>query len=240
MPTVRYRPGAGDQPKYRQGDHVSNDERPKVGKIEKATRFGCGALLGFFVGLYFIMRPVPQKKWVAVPLVLSTLSAGATPPPPPPPPQVREARMTVTIKMVEASHGSVTKITDLCKVSGKIPVYADAGGATRFNGREILGCGMLWKGQSLHVSVRGAVGVARGPVTFAFASVGIVLPDAVSLCQEMCGPQPLADSSGEIRIYGKPRSIQFSLTPNPVSLLNAKPTVWLEAEVMAESRGRTL
>jgi hypothetical protein len=148
--------------------------------------------------------------------------------------------MTVTIQMIEASHGRVTKITELCKVSGKIPVYADDGGATRSNGRDISGCRMLWKGQNLNVSVRGAIAISRGPVTFAFASVSIIPPDAVPLCPEMCGPQPLADSRGEIRINGNPKSIQFSLNPNLVSLLNAKPTVWLEADVVAESRGRTL
>ena len=183
-----------------------------------------------------IVRQVPQKRWLAIPLLLSTLNAGAIPPPPPAPPQLREARMTVTIKMVEASHGGVTKISELCKVSGKVPVYADDGGATRFNGREILGCRMPWKGQNLDVSVQGAIVISHGPVTFAFANVSVVPPDAVPLCPEMCGPQPLADSSGEIRISGNAKSIQFSLNPNQVSLLNAKPTVWLEADVVAESR----
>ena len=90
---------------------------------------------------------------------------------------------------------------------------------------------MPWKGKDLHVYVQGAMAIARGPVTFATASVGVVPPDAVPLCPTMCGPQPLADSSGEIKVSGLPRSLQFSLTPNPVSMLNAKPTVWLEAEV---------
>jgi hypothetical protein len=35
---------------------VGNIEQPKIGKAEKATRFGCGALLGFFFGLYFIAK----------------------------------------------------------------------------------------------------------------------------------------------------------------------------------------
>lgn len=30
---------------------------------------------------------------------------------------------------------------------------------------------------------------------------------------------------------GNPKSMTFRLTPNPVSLLNARPTVWLEADV---------
>lgn len=187
-----------------------------------------------------IVRKVSHKQWLAAPFLLTTLTAAAIPPPPPAPAQLRESRMTVTIRMIEASHGRVTKITKLCKVTGKIPVYADDGGATRSNGRDISGCRMLWKGKNLSVSVRGAIATSRGPVTFAFASVSIVPPDAVPLCPDICGPQPLADSRGEIRIHGTPKSIQFSLNPNPVSLLNAKPTVWLEADVEAESRGRTL
>jgi hypothetical protein len=47
----------------------------------------------------------------------------------------------------------------------------------------------------------------------------------------MCGLQPLADSSGKVKVSGTPRSLTFALTPNPVSLLNARPTVWLEADV---------
>lgn len=185
------------------------------------------------------VRKVSQKRWLALPLLWSALSAQAIAPPPPAPPQLREARMTVTIQMVEANHGTVTRITKLCSVSGKIPVYADDGGATRSNGRDIPGCRMLWKGRYLDVSVQGAIAISHGPVTYAFARVSIVPPDAVPLCQ-MCGPQPLADSTGEIRVNGSPKSIQFSLNPNPVSLLNANPTVWLEADVVAESRGRTL
>ena len=186
------------------------------------------------------MQQASYKRWLAIPLLLSALTARAIPPPPAAPPQLREARMTVTVQLVEARNGRVTKITELCKISGKIPVYADNGGATRPNGREISGCRMLWKGQSLNVSVRGAVAVSHGPVTFAFASVSVVPPDAIPLCEGMCGPQPLADSDGEIRINGSPKSIKFNLNPNPVSLLNAKPTVWLEAEVVAESRGGRL
>lgn len=185
-----------------------------------------------------IVRQISRKRWLAVPLLLSSLTAGAIPPPPPAPPQLREAWMAVTIQMIEASHGRVTNITELCKVNGKIPVYADDGGATRSNGRDIPGCRMLWKGKNLNVSVRGAIAISHGPVTFAFASVSIVPPDAVPLCPEICGPQPLADSRGEVRINGNPKSIQFSLNPNNVSLLNAKPTVWLEVDVVAESPGR--
>jgi hypothetical protein len=170
--------------------------------------------------------------WLVLPLLLSASIAHAIPPPPPAPPQLRTARMTVTIRLVEASHGRVSRITELCKVSGTIPVYADDGRAAGVHGREIAGCKMPWKGQNLDVSVRGALALARGPVTFATASVSVVPPDAVPLCPDLCAPQPLADSSGEIRIGGTPRSIAFSLAPNPVSMLNARPTVWFEADIV--------
>jgi hypothetical protein len=139
--------------------------------------------------------------------------------------------MTVTVQLVEASQGRVNKLTKLCTVSGKIPVYADDGRATRANGREIQGCKMPWKGKNLSVSVRGAVAIAHGPVTFAVASVGVLAPDAKPLCPDVCGPQPLADSSGEIRVSGAAHSLKFNLSPNPVSILNATPIVWLEADV---------
>lgn len=168
---------------------------------------------------------------LALPLLLSASIAHAIPPPPPAPPQLRQARMTVTIKLVEASHGRVSRITELCKVSGTIPVYADDGRAAGANSREITGCKMPWKGQNLDVSVRGAMAIARGPMTFATASVRVVPPDAVPLCPDLCAPQPLADSSGDIRVSGTPRSLAFSLAPNPVSMLNARPTVWLEADI---------
>lgn len=44
----------------RRKDSVNNSEKSKIGKMEKVTRFGCGALLGLFVGLYFI------AKWIVV------------------------------------------------------------------------------------------------------------------------------------------------------------------------------
>ncbi|GAB3413278.1 hypothetical protein GCM10027318_28820 [Massilia agilis] len=138
--------------------------------------------------------------------------------------------MTVTVQLVQASQGQVNKLTKLCTVSGKIPVYADDGRATRANGREIRGCKMLWKDETLSVSVRGAVAISQGPATFAIADVGVVPPDAKPLCP-ICGRQPLADSSGEIRVSGTPHSLKFSLSPNPVSILNARPNVWLEADV---------
>lgn len=169
--------------------------------------------------------------WLTLPLLLSASIAHAIPPPPPEPPQLRQARMTVTIKLVEASHGQVSRITPLCKVSGAIPVYADDGRAAGANGREIAGCKMLWKGHNLDVAVRGAMAVARGPVTFATASVSVVPPDAVPLCPDLCAPQPLADSSGDVKVGGIARSLTFSLTPNPGSMLNARPTVWFEADV---------
>jgi hypothetical protein len=33
---------------------MNDSENPKIGTMEKVTRFVCGAILGFFVGLYFI------------------------------------------------------------------------------------------------------------------------------------------------------------------------------------------
>jgi hypothetical protein len=171
------------------------------------------------------------SPWLTLPLLVSASLAHAIPPPPPEPPQLRTARMTVTIKLVEANHGTVSKITPLCKVSGTIPVYADDGRAAGVFGREIAGCRMAWKGRNLDVSVRGALAVARGPVTFATASVSVVPPDAVPLCPDLCAPQPLADASGEIKVGGTPKSLTFSLTPNPVSMLNARPTVWFEADI---------
>jgi hypothetical protein len=90
---------------------------------------------------------------------------------------------------------------------------------------------MLWKGRNLDLSVQGAMAVARGPVTFATASVSVVPPDAVPLCPDVCAPQPLAAAGGDVRVGGTPRSLEFSLTPNPVSMLHARPTVWLEADI---------
>jgi hypothetical protein len=171
------------------------------------------------------------SPWLALPLLVSVSLAHAIPPPPPEPPQLRKARMTVTIKLVEANHGQVTKITPLCEAGGTIPVYADDGRAAGGYRGEIAGCKMPWKGRNLDVSVRGAMAVARGPVTFATAIVSVVPPDAVPLCPDLCAPQPLADSTGDIKVGGTPRSLTFSLTPNPGSMLNARPTVWLEADV---------
>ena len=139
--------------------------------------------------------------------------------------------MTVTVQLVQATLGQVNNLTKLCTVSGKIPVYADDGRATRANGREIPGCKMQWNGKNLSVFVRGAVAIAHGPVTFAVASVEVVPPDAKPGCPDLCGPQPLADSRGEIIVSGAPHSLKFSLNPNPVSMLNAMPTVWLEVDV---------
>ena len=177
------------------------------------------------------MRRSNLTRWLALPLLSTALTAHAIPPPPPRPPQLGEARMTVTVRLVEASDGRVNKITPLCEVSGAVPVFAGDGYATYVHGGHISGCTMLWKGRRLQVSVHGAAAVARGPVTFAMASVSVVPPDAVPLCPGMCGLQPLADSSGKVKVSGTPRSLTFGLAPNPVSLLNARPTVWLEADV---------
>ena len=139
--------------------------------------------------------------------------------------------MTVAVRLIEASHGRVSKATPLCEVSGTVPVFAGDGYPAQFHEREIWGCTRRWKGQRLPVSVQGAAAIARGSVTFATASVSVVPPDAAPLCPGMCGLQPLADSSGKVKVSGTPRSLTFGLTPNPVSLLNARPTAWLEADV---------
>lgn len=170
------------------------------------------------------------NRWLAHALLVVALPANAIPPPPSAPPQLRTARMTVTVQLIEANNGTVTKITKLCKVVGPIPVYSDDGRAAGANGREIAGCKMLWKGKNLSVYVSGAMAVTHGPVTFAAATVGVVPPDAVPLCP-ICGPQPLADSTAKITVSGTPKTLTFSLQPNTVSILNAKPTVWLEADI---------
>jgi hypothetical protein len=138
--------------------------------------------------------------------------------------------MTATVQLVEAHNGIVSKISELCKVSGEIPVYSDNGGATGSNTREISGCNMTWKGRNQNISVRGAIAIFKGESTFATASVSVVPPDAIPLCS-VCGPQPLADSSAELKVSGVPKSLTFDLSPNPVSMLNAKPTVWLQAKI---------
>ena len=177
-----------------------------------------------------IERSLPRNRLLAISLLVSASPAFAIPPPPREPPLLREAKMTVMVQLIEAGNGRVTKITKLCKVSGKIPVYSDNGSAASFYGREILGCNMPKNGKNLTVSVRGAKAFSKDSVTYATAVVGVVPPDAVPLCS-MCGPQPLADSRAEIRVSGSPKFMTFSLNANPVSMLNAKPTVWLEADI---------
>jgi len=173
-----------------------------------------------------------RRRLLAMSLLFAVLPAHAFPPPPDPPPLLRMATMTATVTLVEAGRRQVSKITELCKVSGKIPVYADRGSgiASAVNAGEIAGCKMSSGGKTLHVSVRGAKAMLSKSVSYATAYIAVTPPDAVPLCS-MCGPQPLADSSAQIRVSGTPRSMAFSLSPNPVSILNAKPTVWLEADV---------
>ena len=139
--------------------------------------------------------------------------------------------MRVTVELVEAKNGRVNKLSKLCTVSGNIPVYADEGHPASFNVGEISGCTMRWKKQTLNVSIAGAMAVAHDGTTFATAGVSVVPPGAIPLCPDLCGPQPLADSSGEIRVSGAPKSLKFSLHPNLVSVLNARPTVWLNVDV---------
>jgi hypothetical protein len=178
-----------------------------------------------------IARVLFRNRVLAALLLVSTSSAFAIPPPPTKPPMLRKARMTVKVQLIEAANGSVFRITDLCKVSGTIPVYADEGHAAPAHGAEVQGCSMLKDGEKLPVSISGAKAVSTKGGTFAYAYVGIVPPDAVPGCPYLCGPQALADSRAEVRIRGSARSISFSLNPNPVSILDAKPTVWLDADV---------
>lgn len=45
---------------------MNKSEKPKIGKVEKAIRFGCGALLGIFVGLYLIAKWTIVSAGVAI------------------------------------------------------------------------------------------------------------------------------------------------------------------------------
>lgn len=176
-------------------------------------------------------RVISRNCALASLLFASTSLALAIPPPPAQPPLLRKARMTVKVQLVEAADGTVFRITELCKVSGTIPVYADEGHAARFYGAEIQGCSMVKDGQKLPVSISGVKAVSPKTGSFVHAYVGVVPPDAVPGCPDICGPQPLADSRAEVRVKGSTKSIEFSLSPNPVSILGAKPTVWLDANV---------
>lgn len=178
----------------------------------------------------FSTRPY-RNRLIAATLLLSILPAHAIPPPPNRPPQLREARMTAKVQLIEARDGTVNKITELCKVSGKIPVFSDDGRSAFAHTQTIASCTMSRNGKKLAVKVEGAKAVSKKGATYAVASVHVMPPDAVPLCPDLCGPQPLADSSAEVRVSGKPKSIAFSLHPNLVSMMNAKPTLWLEANV---------
>lgn len=178
-----------------------------------------------------LQRVISRNRALASFLLASASPALAIPPPPARPPLLRKAKMTVKVQLVEAANGSVFRITELCKVSGTIPVYADEGYSARFHGAEIHGCSMLKDGRKLPVSISGVKAVSAKTSIFAAAYVGVVPPDAVPLCPYLCAPQPLADSRAEVRVTGSAKSLSFSLSPNPVSILNAKPTVWLDANV---------
>jgi hypothetical protein len=178
-----------------------------------------------------LIGSLSRKLLLAISLLVGVSQALAIPPPPPEPRVLRNARMTATVQLIEASHGQVSTITRLCKLSGKIPVYADDGRAAFAHGWEISGCTMRKGGKNLTVSIRGAKAISKDSNTYATATVSVVPPDAVPLCPDFCGPQPLADSRAEIRVSGSPKSMTFNLNANPVSMLNAKPTVWLEAAI---------
>lgn len=178
-----------------------------------------------------LARSLFRNGLLAMALLASASPALAIPPPPPLAPLLRQADMTVTVRLIEAKNGVVTKITTLCKVSGKIPVYADQDKPASFNAAEIAGCSMPRNGESLGVSVWGAKAVSKSRGAFATAGVDVTPPDAAPGCADLCGPQPLADSRAEIRVSGTPKLMHFSLNPNPASVLKARPSVWLDAEV---------
>ena len=102
-----------------------------------------------------------RNRILAAFLLSAALPAHAIPPPPARPPLLREARMTVTVQLFEAHNGTTTNITELCKVSGKIPVFSDDGRAASFHTREILGCSMLRNKKKLKVSILGAKAVSK-------------------------------------------------------------------------------
>ena len=178
-----------------------------------------------------IARIFSQNFVLAMLLLASTSPLLAIPPPPAKPAMLRNAKMNVKVELVEAANGQVFRITELCKVSGMIPVYADDGRAAYAHSAEIRGCSMLKNGNKLPVSIRGVKAVSKKAGTFARAYVAIVPPDAAPGCRDVCGPQPLADSTAEIQVSGSPRLLKFDLRVNPGSVLLAKPTVWLDAQV---------
>jgi len=169
---------------------------------------------------------------LALSLLASLPPALATPAPPPLAPLLRQADMTVKVQLIETKNDVVSKITTLCKVSGKIPVYANSDSPASFNPAKIEGCSMPWKGQNLEVSVWGAKAVSEALGAYASAGVDVIPPGAAPACaHHLCSSQPLADSRAEIRVSGTPKRMEFSLNPNPTSVLKARPKVWLEAEV---------
>lgn len=178
-----------------------------------------------------IKRCLSGNRVLAISLLAIASAALAIPPPPPKPPLLRKAKMTVTVQLIEATNGQVSKITELCKVSGQIPVYSDDGRSASAHEWNIQSCRMSRNGKNLKVYVRGAKAISKGRVTHAIASVAVTPADATPSCPDLCGPQPLANSSAEIRVSGTPSLLAFSLNINPVSMLNAKPTVWLDADV---------
>lgn len=178
-----------------------------------------------------LARSLSRNGLLSMSLLASVSPALATPAPPPLAPLLRQADMTVTVRLVEAKNGVVTRFTTLCKVSGKIPVYANNGQPASFNATKIEGCTMPRNGENLDVSVWGAKAVSEARDAFATAGVDVTPPGAAPACAHLCGPQPLADSRAEMRVSGNPKRMHFSLNPNPASVLKARPSVWLEADV---------
>jgi hypothetical protein len=48
-------------------------EDPEISKAEKVTRFGCGALLGVFVGIYFAFRLTLSSFGLTAAIIVGTV-----------------------------------------------------------------------------------------------------------------------------------------------------------------------
>ena len=174
-----------------------------------------------------------MKSSVALTLAMIFALVGgalAIPPPPPVPPQLRSVLLSMKVKLIEAKGDTVTNVTTLCEVRGRIPVYADDNDYPPHHLGAVHGCKMRWKGRELDVLIGGAMSITDGPAIWASARASVTPPDAKPGCRDICGPQPLADSSANVRISSTAKKLTFGLQPNPVSILRSNPTVWLEAE----------
>ncbi|HNN92174.1 hypothetical protein [Haliangium sp. UPWRP_2] len=176
------------------------------------------------------MRPFSAKSAALVSVLVSLAGdANAIPPPPQEPPRLRTAQLRMKVQLVQAKAGTVASVLPVCEVSGTVPVYA--GESVSAHHGSVPGCQLTWMGKKLDVSVGGALAVAADSTVLASAHVSVTPPDAKPGCPDLCGPQPLADSRGDVKVNGPAKNITFPLVPNPVSLLRAQPNVWFEATV---------